>query len=154
MGNLVAFDSNNNPINLEELKTTSSFSYTVDDSLNINKDEGISLSVPMKSTSYYALLWTAFEKLAKDILTPKIISHNRKTAETIVIWKDGTKTVVKPMEGTPEAEMSSYTAFTAALAKKLYGSNTQVNKIVAKTFEPVKRKERLKDVIESMGDEG
>lgn len=42
---------------------------------------------------------------------------------TTVIWKDGTKTTVKLMKG---ADDSDYGAFTAALAKKIYGSNSKV----------------------------
>ena len=42
---------------------------------------------------------------------------------TTVIWKDGTKTTVKLMPG---AEDSDYGAFTAALAKKIYGNNSKV----------------------------
>lgn len=44
---------------------------------------------------------------------------------TTVIWKDGTKTIVKLMPG---AEDSDYGAFTAALAKKIYGGNGKVMK--------------------------
>ena len=44
---------------------------------------------------------------------------------TTVIWKDGTKTTVKLMLG---AEDSDYGAFTAALAKKIYGGNGKVMK--------------------------
>ena len=46
---------------------------------------------------------------------------------TTVIWKDGTKTTVKLMPG---AEDSDYGAFTAALAKKIYGGNGKVMKYV------------------------
>ena len=42
---------------------------------------------------------------------------------TTVIWKDGTKTIVKLMPG---ADDSDYGAFTAALAKKIYGNNSKV----------------------------
>lgn len=42
---------------------------------------------------------------------------------TTVIWNDGTKTIVKLMPG---ADDSDYGAFTAALAKKIYGNNSQV----------------------------
>ncbi len=48
---------------------------------------------------------------------------------TIVFWGDGTKTVVKAAAGT---EFNAYHAFTAAVAKKLYGNNSRVNKIVNK----------------------
>jgi len=44
---------------------------------------------------------------------------------TTVIWKDGTKTIVKLMPG---ADDSDYGAFTAALAKKIYGGNGKVMK--------------------------
>ena len=44
---------------------------------------------------------------------------------TIVFWADGTKTVVKCAEGT---EPDDYTAFCAALGKKVYGSNSALKK--------------------------
>lgn len=46
---------------------------------------------------------------------------------TIVFWNDGTKTVVKRGEN---EKFNKYTAFCAALAKKMYGNNSRVNKIV------------------------
>lgn len=46
---------------------------------------------------------------------------------TIVFWKDGTKKDVKLPEGdTPD----DYSAFTAALAKKIFGSNSKVKKVI------------------------
>lgn len=57
--------------------------------------------------------------------TPKkIIYHD---IATIVFWMDGTKTVVK-LGG--DEKNNRYTAFCAALAKKVYGNNSRVNKIV------------------------
>lgn len=50
-------------------------------------------------------------------LIPKKIIHNGPA--TIVYWEDGEKTVVKLMEGDTYDE---YAAFTAALAKKIFGS--------------------------------
>lgn len=86
------------------------------------------------------------------VMVPKSIIHNRKTGETIVIWRDNKKTVVKPKEGTEE---SPYFAFVSALAKKIFGSNSKVNRIVDKTFEPTKHKKKksTEDNIDSMGDE-
>lgn len=46
---------------------------------------------------------------------------------TIVFWEDGTKTVVKRGKNEP---FSKYHAFCAALAKKLYSTNSAVNRIV------------------------
>ena len=47
---------------------------------------------------------------------------------TVVFWADGTKTVVKCEKNT---EWNAYSAFCAALAKKVYGNNTKIMKIVA-----------------------
>ena len=82
-----------------------------------------------------------FKEVSCRIFTPKAIYHNCNTKETIVLWKDGTKTKVKPMEGQEE---SPYFAFTAALAKKIFGSNTQVGKIVDMTCEPEKKDSMFK----------
>lgn len=46
---------------------------------------------------------------------------------TIVFWTDGTKTVVKCMEG---YEYDEYTGFMAAVCKKAFGSSSAVRKIV------------------------
>lgn len=88
------------------------------------------------STELTEVLENIVKSTRKAAFTPKGIYHNRKTNETIVIWVDGSKTVVKKMDDEP---YSAYHAFTAALAKKIHGSNTQVNKIVAMTTEPTKR---------------
>ena len=48
----------------------------------------------------------------------------------IVFWADGTKTIVK--RASDELD-SDYAAFTAALGIKLYGSNSALKRIVART---------------------
>lgn len=48
---------------------------------------------------------------------------------TTVLWADGTHTVVKCMDGDTKDD---YSAFTAALAKKVYGSTSAVKRIVGK----------------------
>ena len=59
------------------------------------------------------------------IYKPARIIYNNPA--TIVFWKDGTKTVVKK---SPKEKYNAYNAFCAALAKKIYGNNSQVQKIV------------------------
>lgn len=54
---------------------------------------------------------------------------------TIVFWQDGTKTVVKRAEDEPDNE---YTAFTAALAIKIFKSNSALKKMV-KTLTEVQK---------------
>ena len=56
---------------------------------------------------------------------------------TIVFWEDGTKTVVKCMEG---YEFSEYYGFVCALAKKLYGSNSKVVSVIKKHATTVEKK--------------
>lgn len=55
---------------------------------------------------------------------------------TIVFWLDGTKTIVRCKAGT---EFNVYSAFTAALAKKIYGSNSQVNKVIKRKMQIQKK---------------
>lgn len=78
-------------------------------------------------------------------LYPEKIIYNGPA--TIVFWKDGTKTVVKAMNG---VDANPYHGFTAALAKKIYGSSSKVNKIVDKyapedrtSTEPIRKEDIL-----------
>ena len=57
---------------------------------------------------------------------------------TIVFWADDTKTLVKRADDEPDNE---YAAFTAALAKKIYGSNNAIKKIIEKKTEVQKPKD-------------
>ena len=50
---------------------------------------------------------------------------------TIVFWTDGTKTIVKLQDGDQD---DIYAAFTAALAKKIFGSTSKVRKIIKKAL--------------------
>lgn len=105
-----------------------------DDSKTFLLNGGVKVDV--SEQDFCKLMWDLYGDQIKRTLTPHRIIHNRKTDETIVIWKDDTKTKVKLMEG---EKSSPYTAYTAALAKRIYGSNTQVSKIVGMTIEPEKR---------------
>ena len=55
---------------------------------------------------------------------------------TIVFWLDGTKTIVRCQAGT---KPNVYDAFTAALAKKIYGSNSQIKKIIGRNTQIQKK---------------
>ena len=54
---------------------------------------------------------------------------------TIVFWTDGTKTVVKCIDGQP---YEKYAGFCAALAKKIYGGTSTAKKIAGAKDKPVK----------------
>ena len=70
------------------------------------------------------------------LLTPKKIIHNGPA--TVVIWGDGEKTVVKLMEGDTYDE---YAAFTAALAKRIWGSTSRVKRALKDATVEQKEKE-------------
>ena len=70
---------------------------------------------------------------------PNFLDVNRilKSGDrTIVFWEDGEKTIVKKMEG---EEDSSYDAFAAALAKRIYGNNSQIRKMIQSKLEYQKK---------------
>ena len=62
----------------------------------------------------------------------------RNGPATIVIWTDGTKTIVKRSKGEKD---DIYVAFCAALAKKLYGNNSKIKRMLNdKTVYETKKK--------------
>ena len=72
---------------------------------------------------------------AKAFTPQRILRHG---IATIVFWQDGTKTVVKRHADEPDNE---YTAFCAALAIKVFGSNSQIKSVLRhKTEEPKEKK--------------
>lgn len=77
---------------------------------------------------------TKMKKAPSEAIKPtKII---RSGPMTIIFWDDGTKTKVRRAEGTPD---DPYLAFCAGLAKKIYGNNTRVKKLIyEKTVETKK----------------
>lgn len=68
-----------------------------------------------------------------DIRVKKIM-HNGPA--TIVFWKDGTKTVVRLKEGD---KYDPYAAFTAAVAKRLYGKTMKISEIVDRYSKDLKK---------------
>lgn len=59
--------------------------------------------------------------------TPKKIIINEDSKVTVVMWDDGTKTIVKCSEAD---QYDSYAAYCAAFAKKCYGTNSQLKKTI------------------------
>ena len=60
---------------------------------------------------------------------------------TIVLWEDGSKTVVKCAA---DEEPNDYAAFTAALGIKLFGSNSHLKRMIAaKTVEQNPKKKKV-----------
>lgn len=79
----------------------------------------------------------------KDLEPKKII---KSADRTIVFWKDDTKTIVRRSDDTAD---DLYSAFTAALAIKIYGSNSQVKKILRMAdIQPMSDRMRKKEAEE------
>lgn len=74
---------------------------------------------------YYAM--KREQKKAGQIPTPKKIIINEDSKVTVVMWDDGTKTIVKCSEAD---QYDPYAAYCAAFAKKCYGTNSQLKKTI------------------------
>lgn len=82
--------------------------------------------VPMGNLCTLEEITTAWcRSFILDKFTPNRIL--RSGPATIVFWADGTKTIVKRA---PDEEDNAYAAFTAALAIKIFGSNSKLKKMV------------------------
>lgn len=79
---------------------------------------------------------------AKYIPTRILQSGDR----VIVFWGDGSKTIVKCSTETPN---NIYSAFTAALAIKVYGNNSRVNRIIDRKHEAVQKVNGKQVVVEN-----
>lgn len=90
--------------------------------------------VPMRNLCTLEEITTAWcRSFILDKFTPNRIL--RSGPATIVFWQDGTKTVVKKA---PDEEDNAYAAFTAALGKKIFGSNSKLKKTVKDLMEEQK----------------
>ena len=83
-------------------------------------------------------------KANKSKYTPKQIIYNPPA--TVVFWEDGTKTVVKCAEGETYSE---YYGFLAALGKKIFTTNSEINRIVKKHIPKDKEEPEMKPTDKS-----
>ena len=77
---------------------------------------------------------------------PEVERILRSGNATIVFWDDGDKTIVKKA---PDEADSDYIAFTAALGKKIYGSNSKLSRFIKSKIEYQKPKEPKKTALPS-----
>lgn len=75
---------------------------------------------------------------AADAFEPnKIIKSGDRT---IVFWRDGSKTIVKK---DPEDADNLHSAYCAALAKKVHGSNSRIKKIISRKLVENKKEKKV-----------
>lgn len=70
---------------------------------------------------------------------PKKVYYADESGATVVIWMDGTKTIVRPAEGDP---YNAYLGYCAALAKKIHGTNSALKRDLEKVLVQIKKKEK------------
>lgn len=88
-------------------------------------DYQVSFGMSNRET-FYEFIAFLHEAANVNLIPKKIICN---PPATVVLWNDGTKTVVKCSK---EDRFDSYAGFLWALAEKVYGSNSQVKKVVNK----------------------
>jgi hypothetical protein len=111
----------------EDFKTNTSSSFAFRLAPSTGENPKLEVTAPPSftlSTELYS---------AVKCFTPKKIIRNGPA--TVVFWPDNTKTVVKCSDGDKD---STYTAFCAALAQKIFGSNSKIKKMVSKLTEEQK----------------
>ena len=73
--------------------------------------------------------YSNYYKTTEYIPTPKRIIVRENAGVTIVLWEDGTKTIVRCSDAD---QYDVYTAYCAAFAKKCYGTNSKLKKTIEK----------------------
>lgn len=80
--------------------------------------------------------------------TPKSIEYSADHKTVVVIWSDGDKTIVRRSDNDPD---DIYMAFTAALAKKIFGSNSAVKRVIQnKTNEHQPKEKKRNDAFDAV----
>lgn len=69
---------------------------------------------------------------------PRKVVYDETAGVTVVLWMDGTKTIVRAEEGT---EHNAYQGYCAALAKKIHGTNSALQRELKKILEVHNKKE-------------
>lgn len=95
--------------------------------MNVNENSKSDLNALEKYLQIVNTAWigTTVERPKVPVVSRVIYSGSK----TIVLWKDGTKTIVGCSDGETYDE---FDGFTAALAKKIYGSTCAIKREIRK----------------------
>ena len=80
------------------------------------------------------------ERAVEVVKTPQPLRVHFSGPKTVIIWDDGTKTIVSVSE---DETFDEYAGFCAAIVKKMFGSTTQAKKFLSKVR--VENKSKKKD---------
>jgi len=70
---------------------------------------------------------------------PKKVYYDEAAGVTVVLWMDGTKTIVRAAEGDAH---DVYLGYCTALAKKIHGTNSALKRDLEKVLVMVEKKEK------------
>ena len=119
---------------------------TITDGKNAIRGKILELGLPKLEVGYvpiYSMKFTLGGSMIVDdpCLVKRILRSGNRT---IVFWQDGSKTIVKRSADTPD---DIYNAFTAALAIKMYGSNSALKRMIRKKTDYQKKKEKKHEKV-------
>lgn len=101
---------------------------------------GVKIDGCKNPESEFGIFWFREESLAviptNAIIDDTISQIIFSGPKTIVIWSDGSKTIVSCSK---DDTYDGYTGFCAAVAKKMFGSTSQVKKVIEKHIKEDKR---------------
>ena len=109
---------------------------------DIQELDGIVCALYEECHIAYEQFDAVFQEFMEATTIPEPIRILRSGDAMIVFWDDGDKTVVKRA---PDEKDSDYIAFTAALGKKIYGSNSKLARMIKKLIEYQTPKKPKKD---------
>lgn len=89
--------------------------------------------------NYVALKETEERRRMENHFTPKSIEWSADHKTVVVIWNDTEKTIVRLSPNNPD---DIYMAFTAALAKRIFGTNSHIKKVIGRNLNEHKIKEK------------
>lgn len=89
--------------------------------------------------NYVALIETEERRRMEKHFTPKSIEWSADHRTVVVIWNDTEKTIVRLSPNDPD---DIYMAFTAALAKRIFGTNSHIKKVIGRNLNEHKAKEK------------
>ena len=79
------------------------------------------------------------ELLENKYPKPKKVYYDNAAGVTVVLWKDGTKTIVKAAK---DDAHDAYLGYCVALAKKIHGTNSALKRDLEKVLVIPKKKEK------------
>lgn len=89
--------------------------------------------------NYVALKENEERRRMETHFTPKSIEWSADHRTVVVIWNDTEKTIVRLSPNDPD---DIYMAFTAALAKRIFGTNSHIKKVIGRNLNEHKAKDK------------